>query len=97
MFGDYFDFGKVLGPRLLSILYWIGAVAILLGVLRGVFSGAQMLAEGSGFGALRIISSLLVGAVVAIVLRVLCELARTVFEMNEKLARIAARAESNML
>src|SRR5437868_1272425 len=83
---DFFQFHKFLAPVLIKVVYWIGMFFILLGTLAGVL-GTSLINE-YGRGAFTLggaILSLIIGIMLALVWRVVCEIWIVVFSINDRL------------
>ncbi len=81
----FLTFDKLIATGLIKLLYWIGIVLILIGVVLGAFSGfAQGLTNGLGTLVLAPIG----GAIGIIFWRFICEIYIVVFGMYDRLGDI---------
>jgi hypothetical protein len=78
--GDYLTFNKMITPVVIQVIFWIGAVIIVLVGLFGLFTGGFM-----GF-----ISGLLTIILGPILLRVYCEIIMVFFRVLDALHEITA-------
>ena len=94
---DLFGFERLLAPRLLKLIYWIGLVLITLVMLRTLIWGPVMQygmmggAAASGFSLGRVISVLLAYVVIIVFWRVLIEVYYAFFGIYTRLGEIRDR------
>jgi hypothetical protein len=81
--GEYLTFNKMITPVVIQIIFWVGAVVIVLFGLFGLFSGGFM-----GF-----IGGLLTIILGPIVLRVYCEIIIVFFRVLDALHEITANTK----
>lgn len=86
---NYFtSFDKLIGSKLIVILYFLGLAGIALGVLGGVFGGLGMMGYSFFGGVGFVIASLIGGAVGVVFWRFVCELYILLFRMADDLREI---------
>ncbi len=84
----FLTFDKLIGTKLIKILYYIGLVLIALSVLAGVFAGLGAMRH-SFFGGLGQIIGMLLGGILGVVFwRFLCEIYMLFFRMSDDLRDI---------
>src|SRR5262245_28296066 len=83
---QFLDFNKMMGQGLVKIVYYLGLVAIALGVLFGVFGGISLMSFDAGTGFGTIIGAVIGGLVGVCFLRFTCELYVTLFRMGEDIS-----------
>jgi hypothetical protein len=90
----FLSFDKLMGATLVRIVYYLGIVGILLGVIAQVFAsfGAMRYSFGSGLGLL--IAAPVLGLVGICFWRFVCELYLVMFRIGEDVA--ALRAQGGM-
>jgi len=88
MFQHFLTFDKLIGTKLIKILYYLGLIGILLSGLFGVFGGIMSLGSSfiGGLGA--IIAALLVTIIGIAFWRFLCEIYMLFFRMSDDLRDI---------
>lgn len=91
---QFLNFDKLMGQGLVKIVYYLGLVLIVLGVLFGVLGGLGALAIDFGLGFATLIGSLIGGAVGICFLRFGCELYIAIFKISEDLSAIRANGAS---
>jgi hypothetical protein len=68
---DILYFDKMLTPKIITVVYWLGILGVVLGALAMLFSGEFLYAIGMLFGLLLV--------------RIYCELMIVAFKINESL------------
>lgn len=88
MLQHFLSFDKLIGTKLIKILYFLGLIGIALGMVGGIFGGlsAMRFSFTSGLGA--IIAALIVGIIGAVFWRFLCEIYMLFFRMSDDLRDI---------
>ncbi len=95
--GDLFGFERLLAPRLLKLIYWIGLALITLGMLRALIWGPMMHsgmmgeAVAGGFSLGRVIGVLVAYVVIIVLWRVLIEAYYAFFGIYTRLGEIRDR------
>jgi hypothetical protein len=90
LLNQFMSFDKLIGSRLIVIIYWLGLIGIGLGALAGVFGGFAAMGAGffTGLGA---IIFALIGAVVGVLFwRFICEMYLLLFRMADDVRDIKA-------
>ncbi len=90
MLNQFMSFDKLIGFRLIVVIYWLGLIGIALATLAGIFGG--LAAMGSGFLAgLGAVIFALIGAVVGVLFwRFICEMYLLIFRMADDVRAIKA-------
>ena len=70
-FKDVLFFDKMLTPKIITVVYWLGIIGVILGALGMLFAGEFLVAFGLLFGLLLV--------------RIYCELMIVAFKINEAL------------
>jgi hypothetical protein len=97
MVNQFLSFDKLIGSKLITILYYLGLIGIALGVLAGIFGGIGSMGY-SFFGGLGMIIGALIGGVVGLLFwRFLCELYLLLFRMADDLRDIKAAKTGTVL
>ena len=91
---QFLNFNKLMGQGLVKIVYYLGLVLIVLGVLFGVLGGLGALAIDFGLGLGTVLGSLIGGIVGICFLRFACELYIAIFKMSDDLSAIRANGSS---
>lgn len=95
MINQFLSFDKLIGSKLITLLYYLGLIGIALGLLGGVFTGLGMMGY-SFFGGVGTIIMALIGSALGLLFwRFVCELYLLLFRMADdvrdiKLNRTAA-------
>lgn len=88
MLNQFLTFDKLIGTKLITILYYLGLVGIALGVIVGIFSGFASMGY-SFFAGLGAILAALIGGVIGLLFwRFICELYLLLFRMADDLRDI---------
>ena len=88
MLNLFLNFDKLIGAKLIKILYYLGLVMIGIGTILAVFQGLALMRH-SFAGGLGSIIMCLIGAVVGVVFwRFLCEIYMLFFRMSDDLRDI---------
>ena len=84
----FMNFDKLIGTKLITILYYLGLLGIALGAIAGIFGG--LAGMGISFlGGLGAIVVSLIGAVIGVLVwRFVCELYLLLFRMADDLREI---------
>lgn len=92
-FSDLFTFDKFVAPTLIKFVYWIGLFLIALSTLGGIF-GMSMFGGygGGGPGVGGALIALILGAMFALLWRVVCEVWIVFFSINDRLGILANKA-----
>ncbi len=97
MVNQFLTFDKLIGSKLITILYYLGLIGIALGVLAGIFGGLGTMGY-SFFGGLGMVIGALIGGVIGLLFwRFMCELYLLLFRMAEDLRDIKAAKASPSL
>ena len=88
MVNQFLTFDKLIGSKLITILYFLGLIGIALGVIGGVFGG--LAAMGSDFfTGLGMVIGVIIGGVLGVLFwRFMCELYMILFRMADDLRDI---------
>jgi hypothetical protein len=85
----FFGFDRLLGPVLVKIVYYVGAAGILMAVGAGLISAILAIAGGDiGQALMQMLAVPVVGAVVLVYWRFLCELFMLAFLAYERLGQV---------
>jgi len=88
MLQQFLSFDKLIGTKLIKILYFLGLIGIALGGIGAVFAGFAAMRFSFGGGLVSIIGAL-IGTVLAFVFwRFLCEIYMLFFRMSDDLRDI---------
>ena len=91
MLNQFLTFDKLIGARLITILYYLGLIGIALGLIAGVLSGLGTMVSYSFFGGIGMVIGSLIGAAIGLLFwRFLCELYMLLFRMADDLRDIKA-------
>ncbi|MDP1554119.1 MAG: DUF4282 domain-containing protein [Hyphomonas sp.] len=83
MLNQFMSFDKLIGSKLIVIIYWLGLIGIGLGVIAGAFGGLASM-RYSFFGGLGAVIATLIGAVVGVLFwRFVCEMYLLLFRMAD--------------
>ncbi|ABI76625.1 conserved hypothetical protein [Hyphomonas neptunium ATCC 15444] len=89
MLNQFLKFDKLIGAKLITILYYLGLIGIVLGLIAGVLSGLGTMVSYSFFGGIGLVIASLIGAVVGLLFwRFVCELYMLLFRMADDLRDI---------
>lgn len=90
MINQFLTFDKLIGSKLITLLYYLGLIGIALGLLGGIFSGFAMMGY-SFFGGVGTIIMAIIGAVLGVLFwRFVCELYLLLFRMADDVRDIKA-------
>lgn len=79
----FLNFNKLIGSKLIVILYYLGLVGIALGVLAGIAAGFGAM-QYEFFGGLGMIIGVLIGAVIGVLFwRFICEIYLLLFRIAD--------------
>lgn len=85
----FFGFDRLLGPVLVKIVYYVGAAGIVMAVGAGLISAILAIAGGDiGQALMQMLAVPVVGAVVLVYWRFLCELFMLAFLAYERLGQV---------
>lgn len=85
---NFFTLNQMLTPKIVTVLYWIGIIAVIIsaiGTLFGAGYGAY-----SGFGT-RLFTAIMILIFGGLVVRIYSELLIVIFKIHENLKKIADR------
>jgi ABC-type antimicrobial peptide transport system permease subunit len=85
MLSSFLNFDKFIVPTASKVIYWIGLVGIVLGVLVGIFTALSSPYGGGGMGALL---AILGGAVAVVVWRIAVETWMVLFAIHDVLKEL---------
>ncbi|MFN4185062.1 MAG: DUF4282 domain-containing protein [Hyphomonas sp.] len=89
MLNQFLKFDKLIGTKLITILYYLGLIGIGLGLIAGVLSGLGTMVSFSFFGGVGMIIGSLIGAAIGLLFwRFICELYLLLFRMADDLRDI---------
>lgn len=87
--GRFIGFESLLGPGLVKVVYYVGAVAIVLSAMFGLMMALVAVFGGNiGAGLMQLLAVPAVGAVALVYWRFLCELFMLAFLAYERLVEI---------
>src|SRR5690349_3602429 len=87
--GRFLGFDKLIGPVLVKIVYYVGAVGIALAVIGGVLAAIMAVVAGNvGAAAMLLIAWPVVGAVGLVYWRFICELFMLAFLAYDRMGEI---------
>ena len=85
----FLNFDRLIGPRLVKIVYYVGAVMIVLGVAATMLTAFFAMAGGDfGAGLMQLLAGPVVGAVALVFWRFSCELFMLSFLTYERLGQV---------
>jgi len=85
----FMSFDRLIGPRLVKIVYYFGAAIILFALAGGILSAVFSIAGGNlGQGGMQLIAAPAVAAVAFVYWRFLCELFMLAFLAYERLGEV---------
>lgn len=88
MLNQFLTFDKLIGSKLITILYFLGLIGIALGVLGVIFAGFAAMRYGFFEGLGTIIAALIGGVIALLFWRFMCELYIILFRMADDLRDI---------
>lgn len=89
MVNQFLTFDKLIGAKLITILYYLGLIGIGLGLIAGVLSGLGTMFSFSFFGGIGMIIGSLIGAAIGLLFwRFICEMYMLLFRMADDLRDI---------
>lgn len=84
MINQFLSFDKLIGSKLITLLYYLGLIGIALGLLGGVFTGLGVMFSYSFVGGLGTVIMSIIGAALGLVFwRFMCELYMLLFRMAD--------------
>jgi hypothetical protein len=93
MLASLFNFDKFVAPTLIKIVYWLGIVGIVLGMLVSMAGALQMMGYNAATGLGGILIAVIGAAVGLLVWRVVCELWIVIFSINDRLGVLVERGK----
>lgn len=85
----FLSFDRLIGPRLVKIVYFFGAAVIAMGIVGTLLTAVFSIAGGNlGAGAMQVLAAPAVGAVALVYWRFLCELFMLAFLAYERLGEV---------
>ncbi len=88
-FKDLFRFDRMVAPKVIRIVYWIGLILITLGALGSLVGGGAMMGgAGMGSGLGHIIGVILVYVVAVLLWRIIMEVYYVFFGIYDRLGEI---------
>ncbi len=91
-FKDLFRFDRMIAPKVIRIVYWIGLILITLGSLGALIGGGAMMgAAGMGSGLGHIIGVILVYVIAVLLWRIIMEVYYVFFGIYDRLGEIRDR------
>ena len=85
----FLSFDRLIGPRLVKIVYFFGAAVIAMGIVGTLLTAVFSIAGGNlGAGAMQVLAAPAVGAVALVYWRFLCELFMLAFLACERLGEV---------
>ena len=91
--GKLTNFDKLIGERLIKILYFIGLVIIAIGFLFGIIAAVALLGQGFGAFLVQLILTPVFTLLAVLFWRFTCELYILFFSMHNKLTKLTEIAE----
>lgn len=89
MVNQFLSFDKLIGAKLITILYYLGLIGIALGLIAGVLSGLGTMVSFSFFGGIGLVIGSIIGAALGLLFwRFLCEMYMLLFRMADDLRDI---------
>lgn len=89
MVNQFLSFDKLIGTKLITILYYLGLIGIALGLIAGVLSGLGAMVSINFFGGIGMIIGSIIGAALGLLFwRFLCEVYLLLFRMADDLRDI---------
>lgn len=89
MLNQFLSFDKLIGAKLITILYYLGLIGIALGLIAGVLSGLGTMVSFSFFGGIGLVIGSIIGAALGLLFwRFLCEMYMLLFRMADDLRDI---------
>jgi hypothetical protein len=91
---QFLNFDKLMGQGLVKIVYYLGLIAIALGVLFGILGGLGAMGYNAATGLGMVVGALLGGVIAVCFLRFACELYIAIFRISDDLSAIRAGGTS---
>jgi len=88
MLQHFFSFDKLIGTKLIKILYFLGLIGITLSGIAGIFKGISMMRFSFTGGLGAIVGALIVTVLGFVFWRFLCEIYMLFFRMSDDLRDI---------
>lgn len=89
MLNQFLSFDKLIGTKLITILYYLGLIGIGLGLIAGVLSGLGTMVSINFLGGIGMIIGSIIGAALGLLFwRFMCELYMLLFRMADDLRDI---------
>ncbi|MBA3068699.1 MAG: DUF4282 domain-containing protein [Hyphomonas sp.] len=88
MLSYFTNFDKLIGTKLIVLLYWLGLIGIALGGLGGIFGGLGSMRYGFLSGLGMVIASIVGAALAVLFWRFICEVYLLLFRMADDLRDI---------
>ncbi|MFN4023254.1 MAG: DUF4282 domain-containing protein [Hyphomonas sp.] len=84
MINQILSFDKLIGTKLIKVLYYLGLIGIALGLIAGVLSGLGTMVSFSFFGGIGLVIGSVIGAAIGLLFwRFVCELYMLFFRIAD--------------
>lgn len=87
-FADLFNFQKMVAPRVLKVIYWLGLIGIALTALISLLGGLAMMQYSFATGLGTVLLSLLALALGGLMWRVIIEIYTVFFNIHDRVTEI---------
>ena len=89
MLNQLLSFDKLIGTKLITILYYLGLIGIVVSLIAGVLAGRGTMVSFSFFGGIGLVIGSVIGAAIGLLFwRFICELYLLFFRMADDLREI---------
>ncbi|MGB8276682.1 MAG: DUF4282 domain-containing protein [Methylovirgula sp.] len=92
---DFINFDRYLTPSIIRIFYLLQLVLIALFALSNIFGALAVMTHSFFFGLVWLVGTLIGAVIAALAARIVTEIVMVLFQNNEHLAAIRARAEGH--
>jgi Domain of unknown function (DUF4282) len=93
MLGSLLNFDKFVSPTLIRIVYWVGIVGIIGGMLFAMMQALQQIGYQPAGALGGVIFALIGGALAFLFWRVICEIYIVIFSINDRLGQLVDRGK----
>ena len=93
MLASLLNFDKFVAPTLIRVVYWVGIVGIIGGVLFSLSTALQQMSYNASSAIGGVIIALIGGAAALLLWRVICEIWIVIFSINDRLGQLVERGK----
>jgi hypothetical protein len=93
MLASLLNFDKFVAPTLIRVVYWVGIVGIIGGVLFQLSNAVQQMSYNASSALGGVIIALIGGAAALLLWRVVCEIWIVIFSINDRLGQLVDRGK----